>query len=83
MPSAILVVVKAIEPSAKLQALGLMVVPKVNTGAAGSLNDFDVANVPIQPLLVTEKLLYPPEPKVPKVNAPLLTVMDFGEPVPV
>ena len=77
-----MVTVNAIEPSDKLQAVGLVVVPKVKTGAAGSLSDFGVLAVPVQPLAVTEKLLYPPEPKAPKTNAPLLTIIDFGEPVP-
>ena len=83
MPSVILVAVKAIEPSDKLQAVGLVFVPKVKTGAAGSLSDFEVVAVPVQPLFVIKKLLYPPEPSVPKVNAPPLTVTVLGEPVPV
>ena len=48
---------KAIEPSAKLQAEGLVVAPKVKTGAAGSLSDLGVLAVPVQALVVTEKLL--------------------------
>ena len=48
-------VVKAILPFVPAQVVGLVAVPAVKVGAVGSVNVFEVATVPVQPTLVSEK----------------------------
>ena len=50
-------VVKAILPFVPAQVVGLVAVPAVMVGAVGSNKVFELASVPVQPLLITEKLL--------------------------
>ncbi|TAF95984.1 MAG: hypothetical protein EAZ32_11635 [Cytophagia bacterium] len=57
MPLGKLVLVKAMLPFVPAQVVGLVPVPTVKVGAAGSVKVLDVATVPVQPLFVTEKAL--------------------------
>ena len=57
VPLGKLVEVKAILPFVPAQVVGLVEVPTVKVGVAGSVNVLDVEAVPVHPALVTEKLL--------------------------
>ena len=70
-------------PFVPLQVVGFVTVPANSVGAAGPAKVLDVASVPVQPLLVIEKLLYVPAVKPLKTKAFEATVIVFGLPVPV
>ncbi|TAF95985.1 MAG: hypothetical protein EAZ32_11640 [Cytophagia bacterium] len=57
VPLGKLVLVNAIFPFVPAQVVGLVAVPTVKVGAAGSAKVLEVETVPVQPLFVTEKLL--------------------------
>ena len=57
VPLGKLVEVKAILPFVPAQVVGLVEVPTVKVGVAGSVNVLDVATVPVHPAFVTEKAL--------------------------
>ena len=57
MPFAKFVVVNGMLPFVPPQVAGLVAVPTVKVGVAGSVNVLDVEAVPVHPALVTEKLL--------------------------
>ena len=57
VPLGKLVEVKAILPFVPAQVVGLVAIPTVSVGEAGSVNVLEVAAVPVQPLFVTEKAL--------------------------
>jgi hypothetical protein len=57
VPLGKLVEVNGIIPFAPPQVVGLVDVPAVRVGAAGSAITFEVVTVPVQPVFVTEKLL--------------------------
>lgn len=65
------------------QVVGLVIVPAMRVREVGLVRVLTVASVPVQPLLVIEKLLYVPAAKSLKVKALEATVMVFGLPVPV
>jgi hypothetical protein len=75
--------VKAIVPSEPKQVVGLVAVPAVKVGDAGSVKVFVADDVPVQPPAVTENPENVPSGKLPKVNAPLTTVIFCGLPEPV
>lgn len=58
-----------------------MILPALGSG--GSMSVFILASVPVQPLLVIEKLLYEPEDKPLNVKALEVIEIDFGLPAPV
>jgi hypothetical protein len=78
MPLGKLVEVKAILPFVPPQVVVFVAVPTVRVGAAGSVNTFEVANVPTQLLFVTEKALYVPAFRPVKEKALPDTVMLCG-----
>ena len=57
VPFGKLVEVKAILPFVPAQVVGLVAVPTVSVGVAGSVKVLEVEAVPVHPALVTEKLL--------------------------
>ena len=75
--------VKGILPLAPVQVLGFVGVPAVKVEVAGSLNVLVTLLMPVQPPVVTEKPEKVPSGKLPKVNAPLTTVIVCGLPDPV
>jgi hypothetical protein len=85
VPSETLVVVNGMFPVPP-QVVGFTGVPTVKVGAVGAVNVFEVAVVPVQPLLVTEKLLYVPAFKPLNVKEFAVTIILCGlvvAPVPV
>lgn len=74
---------KAILPSELKHVVGLVTVPAVRVGGAGSVKVLVAEDVPVHPPVVTENPENIPSGKLPKVNAPLATVIVCGLPAPV